>query len=111
MSCLIDTHENLTSSSSISLQKASEPSLNSHLIRNISSIFIEVLNETDQILNPTSTSFDALAIPSITLSDFLTRILKFSYCSPEMLLVALIYIDRLVKTRSDFVVNSRKIHR
>ena len=66
------------------------------------------------------TPFTALSQPSISIRDYLERyvlcalltlsILKYSNCSIECLVFALIYIDRLIQSGT-VAVNSLTVHR
>jgi len=56
------------------------------------------------------TKFHALRPPSISIKDYLDRILKYSACSSECFVLALVYIDRLIQ-QTGFVVSSLNIHR
>ena len=58
-----------------------------------------------------STIFDALKIPTITLHDFLKRIISFTFCSAEIVILALIYIDRLLVKNDEIIIKERNIHR
>lgn len=113
MTCQID------SASSSSTTQSFPPETALHLIINISSILLESLQEAESKKKPTVdgqipgpiTSFDAMTKPSISLKDFMLRILKFAYCSNEILIMALIYIDRITMKNSWFESNEKKIHR
>lgn len=56
------------------------------------------------------TKFHALRPPSISIADYLERICKYSSCSAECFVLALVYIDRLIQQAS-FTVSSLNIHR
>jgi hypothetical protein len=56
------------------------------------------------------TKFHSARIPSITMPDYFKRIAKYSHCSAECHIIALIYIDRHVKTR-EIPITFRNIHR
>jgi hypothetical protein len=56
------------------------------------------------------TKFHGLRAPSIAVTDYLKRISKFSGCSDECFVLALIYIDRLI-TRRKIVLDSLNVHR
>jgi len=58
-----------------------------------------------------NSKFHALRIPCINLTDYLERIAKYSGCSTESLVLALVYIDRIIQCSQNFVVNSYCIHR
>jgi len=51
------------------------------------------------------TAFYAAVVPSITLKDFLMRIAWFYGCTKECFVLALEYIHRIVKDKSEIVVN------
>jgi len=57
------------------------------------------------------TRFHALEAPQITINYFLRRIAKYSNCSGECFVLALIYIDRLLHENDNFLVNSLNVHR
>lgn len=56
------------------------------------------------------TKFHSARIPSITMPDYFKRIAKYSHCSAECHVIALIYIDRHVRAR-DVPLTFRNIHR
>merc|ERR1719384_645936 len=55
--------------------------------------------------------FHALRPPPISIQDYLERIAKYSCCSEECFVLALIYIDRLIQQNPEFLVNSLNVHR
>lgn len=57
------------------------------------------------------TRFHAQTAPGITIGGYLRRIWVYSSCSRECFILALIYIDRVVRCNPSFVVDSRNIHR
>jgi hypothetical protein len=61
--------------------------------------------------SPPVTVFHAVRIPSVSIHDYLNRIAKYFWCSPECFVMSLIYIDRIMKRRPDFVVCKLNIHR
>jgi len=54
--------------------------------------------------------FNAVAPPEISIEDYLFRIVKYTPCSKECFLLAMIYIDRLVQ-RTHFRLTSFNVHR
>lgn len=60
--------------------------------------------------NPMITKFHAMRTPSINIRDYLLRIEKYSGCSPECFVMALIYIDRFIQ-RTGFKLNAFNVHR
>lgn len=81
------------------------------LISLISSLFNEILDETDLIQNAIKTKFTSKSKPTIAIKDYLSRIMNFFKCSQETLILAMIYIDRVTESISHFVLNSLNIHR
>lgn len=55
--------------------------------------------------------FHALRPPTISIKDYLIRIAKYAVCSSECFVLALVYIDRIIQSNPNFVVNSLNIHR
>ena len=49
-------------------------------------------------------------IPSISINDYLKQISKWSQCSNDVFIMALIYIDRLIKTKNA-MINNNTVHR
>jgi len=63
-------------------------------------------------LDPSRMSkFHALRPPPISIQEYLERIAKYSCCSEECFVLALIYIDRLIQCNPAFLVNSLNVHR
>jgi len=58
-----------------------------------------------------NSKFHALRIPCISLKEYLERIANYSGCSSECLVLALVYIDRIIQSSQHFVVNSYCVHR
>ena len=56
------------------------------------------------------TKFHSQRPPSVSIYDYMQRIRKYSECSTEAFIHALIYIDRLIRN-TNIVVNSYNIHR
>lgn len=61
--------------------------------------------------NKSVNKFHALRPPAISIRDYLMRIAKYAACSGECFVLALVYIDRIIKDNPTFVVNSLNIHR
>jgi len=68
-------------------------------------------NNRRMINTPQVTRFHATQPPKITIKAYLERIAMFSHCSEECFVLALIYIDRLILTSGNFLVNSFNVHR
>lgn len=58
-----------------------------------------------------TTLFHASTAPQISIQEYLARLAKYYHCSEGCLVLGLVYIDRLVKLHSDFVVSNLNIHR
>uniref|UniRef100_A0A7S1VVV1 Cyclin n=1 Tax=Grammatophora oceanica TaxID=210454 RepID=A0A7S1VVV1_9STRA len=56
------------------------------------------------------TKFHALKAPGIGIQQYLERIQKYSSCSNECFVLALIYIDRLIQ-RNNFLLTELNVHR
>jgi len=55
--------------------------------------------------------FCALRTPKITIEDYVNRIVFNSYCSEECFVLALIYIERLIRRNQGFFVDKYNVHR
>jgi hypothetical protein len=83
----------------------------------ISQILQEIINENSQDPNIKQISevlkkynFTAKRTPSISISAYLERILKYSHIEESTLVTALIYIDKLCEV-SEVVLTSSNVHR
>ena len=78
-------------------------------------VLLKMCKRNDQFMNITNiipmTRFHALRAPQMTIKAFLKRIEENCCCSEQCFVLALIYIDRLVRNRRYFQVNSLSIHR
>jgi len=83
------------------------------LVNVLSDVLNRLCQRNDRfIVNPTAvTRFHALRAPQITVKSYIDRIAKYSNCSEECFVLALIYIDRLIKRNGNFLVNSLNVHR
>lgn len=85
----------------------------SALVDVLSCVLTRLVAANDQKLigrRPTMTKFHALRPPEISVHAYLQRILKFAACSPECFVLALVYIDRLIRGNR-FVLSSLNVHR
>jgi hypothetical protein len=55
--------------------------------------------------------FHSLKVPPIGTSDYLNRIVKYAYCSPECFVFALIYLDRLITANKNCHITPYNVHR
>lgn len=69
-----------------------------------------VSSETATVEEPAPSIFDAVAPPSITIRMYLRRIVEYVKCSGESIVMALVYIDRLIERRA-FAVTALNVHR
>lgn len=58
-----------------------------------------------------STTFHASRAPHLGLSEYLGRISEYFECSDQCYVIALVYMDRVIKTHPDFVLNNLSVHR
>lgn len=79
----------------------------------LSYILSKMVERNDKIpLNDLKrTVFHAHKTPIISIHRYLERVLSFAPCSNSCFIVALIYIDRIIQTKLDFVLNSLSVHR
>lgn len=68
-------------------------------------------NDHNRTKKTSLTRFDALQPPQITLEYYVKRIAKYSGCSVECFILALIYLDRLIVKNPGFLVTSHNAHR
>jgi hypothetical protein len=76
----------------------------------IATIVSEVIIENTS-RERTASSFDSCKIPQISVEDYLQRIVKFTHCSQESLVLALIYIDRIILANQTFFISQYNVHR
>jgi len=57
------------------------------------------------------TRFHAIKVPQLSICDYLSRISTYFQCSHECFVLALVYIDRIVKLHPDFTISVLNIHR
>jgi len=83
------------------------------VIQAVTSMLEYYLAEADRAaIAPTNSSpFHALSPTTISVADYLQRMLKYMYCSDECYVLALIYLDRIHERVTWLEVNSRSIHR
>eukprot|EP00743_Colponemidia_sp_Colp-15_P000907 GILK01001000.1.p1 GENE.GILK01001000.1~~GILK01001000.1.p1 ORF type:complete len:199 (+),score=30.22 GILK01001000.1:91-687(+) len=59
----------------------------------------------------TTTLFDAVAAAPVSVLEYMYRVWHYSKCTNEVLILAAIYIDRIVKFHPGFPVHALNIHR
>jgi hypothetical protein len=79
----------------------------------ISSMLMELIRLNDQIplRDGRLTRFHSRAPPSISVSDYLQRLIHHATLSPPILLSMVWYIDRLCQLYPAFTINSLTVHR
>ncbi len=60
---------------------------------------------------PCKTVFHAKTLPSIKINDYLLRFLQHAKCGEEILIFALIYLDRIGESFSKFSLDSFNVHK
>ncbi|KAI8906043.1 cyclin-domain-containing protein, partial [Gorgonomyces haynaldii] len=70
---------------------------------------LQRLNDTIQ--NNHLSRFHSRAVPSISLRDYLQRLYKYTVVEPCVLLMLLIFLDRICKRQPNFAFNSLTCHR
>eukprot|EP01098_Paradermamoeba_levis_P009536 TRINITY_DN3986_c0_g1_i1.p1 TRINITY_DN3986_c0_g1~~TRINITY_DN3986_c0_g1_i1.p1 ORF type:complete len:196 (+),score=18.27 TRINITY_DN3986_c0_g1_i1:178-765(+) len=81
------------------------------LIQVLSLVLQKLVSKNDKAENERGTVFHAKKTPSITIKSYLERIFKYSPCSVECFIIALIYIDRLIQNNQQFCLTSLNVHR
>lgn len=104
------------------MEKTSESTVDKVLLKNdkiissISSILKDIIQENcekskaSMIEEQISTSFYTKKIPTISISSYLERILKYSKMEESTLIIMLIFIDKLCES-SNFLLTENNIHR
>ena len=90
---------------------------NKDLINAISAILTMVLEENKNIKNykeillkQNKNIFTAKSVPKISISDYLIRILKYSFIERNTLIITLIYIDRLCEISKITLIYNNKYY-
>ena len=87
--------------------------LDTQIARNVASTAPLSRADTEEPVRlkiPQLRRFDSSRFPQISIADYLERLKKFAHFDTA-LVVALIYIDRLVAADSNFMVTHRNVHR
>jgi hypothetical protein len=69
---------------------------------------LNIPNSDDNIV---LTPFTPLKTVSISISDYISRILNYAYCSESAYIISLIYLDRLLNMYGRSYYNHRSFHR
>jgi len=83
------------------------------LVTVLSNVLCQLVGQNDMVpLNRKDiTIFHAQRPPTISIKSYLERIVKYSPCSPECYVLALIYIDRIIQQNAHFQLTSLNAHR
>src|SRR5690242_13008372 len=99
------------------MSKDSKPSKFKHLINSISTILYEIIGDNikdetiqERISKQRGLSYNAKKRPSVSLEDYLERIIKYSEMEENTLILALIYIDMICK-RKGLILTELNVHR
>lgn len=87
--------------------------MESSLVSVLSFILTKMVERNDKLphCNVKRTVFHAEKAPLISLPRYLERVLSYAPCSNSCFIIALIYIDRIIQSNSDFILNSFSVHR
>ena len=85
------------------------------LVNVLADVLKQVCQRSDRILGTTNithmTNFHAMRTPPMSIKSYIKHIEAKCCCSKQVFLLALIYIRRLIRSTSYFIINSRSIHR
>ncbi|CAD8212765.1 unnamed protein product [Paramecium octaurelia] len=84
--------------------------LESRLVKGISG-FLEQLIEQSEGLDVKDSLFHSQKVPSITLENYMSRILRYTKCSEECLIIAFIYLGRIQELNQELQLNRQSAHR
>jgi len=84
-----------------------------YIVPVLASVLNQLIARNDKMpINPESmTRFHAFKPPSITVQNYLNRVVKYVACSTECFIMALIYIDRIIQRNTCFIITSLNVHR
>ncbi|TPX58719.1 hypothetical protein PhCBS80983_g02958 [Powellomyces hirtus] len=68
-------------------------------------------NDRIPLTSATVTRFHSRAPPGIKLDDYLRRIVKFASVEPSVVILLLVYIDRICEINPTFTISSLTVHR
>lgn len=81
-----------------------------HIASRIADILLGIIEENLEAPCETSV-FDMSRVPSIRLKDYVSRIATYSLCSPEVYIMAIIYIDRFHVMRQEICLKHTNGHK
>jgi len=84
-----------------------------YIVPVLASVLNQLIARNDKMpINPEGmTRFHAFKPPSITVQNYLNRVVKYVSCSTECFIMALIYIDRIIQRNTYFIITSLNVHR
>merc|ERR1711976_168002 len=68
-------------------------------------------NKETKNTNPRLKVFHSSKVPPVSIADYLDRIVRYSYATPECFINALIYLDRLVTKNPGCYITPNNVHR
>ena len=80
------------------------------IVQTLGCVLQTLVDSNAEVQNFSVTKFHASRPPSISVQDYLQRINRYSSCSQEVFILALIYIDKLIK-ESSICLNNLNVHR
>eukprot|EP01010_Urceolus_cornutus_P005073 NODE_857_length_1275_cov_252.349103_g652_i0.p1 GENE.NODE_857_length_1275_cov_252.349103_g652_i0~~NODE_857_length_1275_cov_252.349103_g652_i0.p1 ORF type:complete len:198 (+),score=19.24 NODE_857_length_1275_cov_252.349103_g652_i0:154-747(+) len=85
----------------------------SSLVPQIASVLSQITHRNRETthLSEKLKAFHSLELPPIGINDYVRRIVRYAYCSPECFIFALIYLDRLITTNQDCFITPYNVHR
>jgi len=72
---------------------------------------LERMTSLPAVASATGSCFQCVTPPKVNITKYLTRIHKYFRCSDECFVLALAYVDRVVKSRSELQVTTLTCHR
>ncbi|AFZ81173.1 cyclin domain-containing protein [Theileria equi strain WA] len=78
-------------------------------IKTLGAYLTKIVEESAPTIKCIISTFNSVNAPPV--SDYLARIARYVHCSNECFVLALVYIDRIVKYHKDFTVSVVNIHR
>ncbi len=81
------------------------------IIKIMSSLMEGIIKQTDAVPDKIVTVFHSKSVPCVPIGDYILRIVKYGQCSIESVILALIYIDRLIQMNPAFILKSLNVHR
>lgn len=74
-------------------------------------IILTNIVESNQEKDCSATPFMVATTPSISIEDYVARVVRYSMCSPEAYVLAVIYIDKYHRERENTCLKLQNIHK